>query len=116
MKQFTIYHNQRCSKSRVALKLLQDNHINPVIIEYLKNPLSLEEIIKLKKHFNLKEFVRENEPIFKSLNLNLANEDQVLEAIVKEPILMQRPIISYDDIAIIARSPEKIIELINKNK
>lgn len=113
MKGFTIYHNPRCSKSRAALEILKNHHINPEVIEYLKTPLNLDQIKQLRAHFDLKEFVRQNEPTFKMLNLCLDNEDKILEAILKEPILLQRPIVTYGEKAIIARPPEKVLSLID---
>ncbi len=62
----------------------------------------------------LKDFVRNKEPVFKALKLTLTDEDKVLNAILKEPILMQRPIVTYGDKAIIARPPEKVSELIRQ--
>jgi arsenate reductase len=112
MELFTIYHNPRCSKSRKALEILQNHHIHPVIMEYLKTPLNLEQITQLRSHFDLKDFVRFDEPVFKKLNLTLENEASVLDAILKEPILMQRPIVVCGDRAIIARPPEKVLELL----
>jgi len=68
MQHFTIYHNPKCSKSREALTVLQNHNIQPLIIEYLKNPLTLEQIKDLRAHFDLQDFVRCNEPVFKDLN------------------------------------------------
>ncbi len=116
MNVFTIYHNAKCSKSRKALEILQSHHINTVIIEYLKSPLSLEQITQLRAHFDLKDFVRHNEPVFKELNLVLEDEANVLNAILKEPILLQRPIVTYGGKAIIARPPEKVLALITDNE
>lgn len=112
MNPYTIYHNPRCSKSRQVLEILQSHGIHPVIIEYLKDPLSLEQLRQLLSHFNLSEFVRDNEPVFKELKLTLSDESMILQAMVKEPILMQRPIVTCGNKAIIARPPEKILELI----
>jgi arsenate reductase len=112
MNHFTIYHNPRCSKSRQALEILQSHSIHPTIIEYLKTPLNLDEIMKLRSHFDLKDFIRQDEAIFKELELNLNNETDILHALLKEPILMQRPIITYGEKAIIARPPEKVLALI----
>ena len=112
MNQITIYHNPRCSKSRKALDTLQIHHLNPVVIEYLKTPLNLEQLIELRSHFDLCDFVRTTEPVFKDLELTLNDEQRVLEAILKEPILMQRPIITFNGKAIIARPPEKLLALI----
>ena len=112
MKKVTIYHNPGCSKSRQALELLQNHDLNLSVIDYLKTPLNLEQLLELRKYFDLKDFVRTNEPVFKNLNLTLEDEAKVLEAMLKEPILMQRPMITYNGQAIIARPPEKVLELI----
>lgn len=112
MKTCIIYHNPRCSKSRKALDILQSHHIQPTIVEYLKVPFTLGQLKELRSHFNLSDFVRTNEPIFKQLNLGLADELSLLEAILKHPILLQRPIVIYGENAIIARPPEKVLELI----
>lgn len=109
MNQYTIYHNPRCSKSRQALELLQQHHIQPNIIEYLKTPLSLEQLKSLRAYFDLSEFVRVNEPIFKTLHLSLQDETTVLNAMIEHPILMQRPIIAYNQNVFIARPPEKLL-------
>ena len=115
MNQVTVYHNPRCSKSRQALEILQSHGVTPIIIEYLKVPLSLEQITKLRSHFDLKDFVRSSEPVFKELNLTLADENKVLQAMVEEPILMQRPIVVCGNNAIIARPPEKVLEFMSNN-
>lgn len=111
MQKITIYHNPRCSKSRQTLELLQSQGYEPVIIEYLKTPLNAEQLHSLRAHFTLKDFVRTDEQIFKELGLSLDDEAQVLKAMEKEPILMQRPIVTYKDKAIIGRPPEKVLEL-----
>lgn len=112
MKEIIIYHNPRCSKSRQALDLLREHHHHPLIIEYLKNPLSLAELTTLSRHFPLEKFVRSEEKCFKELGLSLNDPQAVLEAMVKNPILMQRPIIRYKGKALIARPPEKVLEIV----
>ena len=115
MNQVTVYHNPRCSKSRQTLEILQSHGVTPIIIEYLKTPLNVEQITKLRSHFDLKDFVRSNEPVFKERNLTLTDENKVLQAMVEEPILMQRPIVICGDNAIIARPPEKVLKFISNN-
>lgn len=115
MNQVTVYHNPRCSKSRQTLEILQSHGVTPIIIEYLKAPLTLEQINQLRSHFDLKDFVRSSEPVFKELGLTLADENTVLQAMVKAPILMQRPIVVCGDNAIIARPPENVLALLSKN-
>lgn len=114
MNPFILYHNPRCSKSRQTLEILQSHGVNSIIIEYLKSPLNLEQINQLRSHFDLKDFVRSNEPVFKKLNLTLADERKVLQAMVEEPILMQRPIVTSGNKAIIARPPEKVLALLSE--
>ena len=114
MNQFTLYHNPRCSKSRQTLEILQSHGVSPIIIEYLKKPLTIEQINELRSHFDLKDFVRNSEPVFKELNLTLADESKVLQAMVEEPILMQRPIVTCGNKTIIARPPEKVLALLSE--
>jgi arsenate reductase len=116
MTKITIYHNPKCSSSRKALQLLQNHDMDLVIIEYLKTPLSLEELTKLRKHFSLSDFIRTKEPIFKELHLSLDNEPNVMQALLAAPILMQRPIVVWNNQAMIARPPERVLELIEAVK
>ena len=111
MQKIIIYHNAHCSKSRETLELLHAKGFTPIIIEYLKTPLDREQLNTLRSYFDLKDFVRTNETVFKSLGLTLDNEEQLLNAMVKNPILMQRPIVTYNGQAIIGRPPEKVLEL-----
>jgi len=112
MQSCIIYHHPKCSKSRQALELLKGYGINPTIIEYLNEPLNWNQLINLSSHFTLKDFVRTNETVFKQLRLNLEDKESVLRAMLQEPILMQRPIVIYDGVAIIARPPEALHGLI----
>lgn len=115
MTLITLYHNPQCSKSRQALELLRQQGIEPVLVEYLKTPLTLEQLQVLRMHFSLEDFVRIDEPLFKELGLSLENEPQVLQAVVKNPILMQRPIVTCNEQTIIARPAEKVLELLKSN-
>lgn len=113
MEKITIYHNPRCSKSRETLEILRKRGKEPVIIEYLKTPLNLEQLNKLRAYFALEDFIRTNEPVFKELGLSMDNELEVLQAVIKEPILLQRPIVTYKGKAIIGRPPENVLELLD---
>ena len=111
MNHLIIYHNQQCSKSRKALELLENKGFKPQIIEYLKTPLSEENLRRLASHFSLEEFVRSEEKLFKDLKLSLENKEEIFQALLQHPILMQRPIVCFHDRALIGRPPEKILEL-----
>ena len=76
MKELTIYHNPRCSKSRQTLQILRDRGIEPNIVEYLKTPLQKDELKKISTSLGLrpKEFARKNESDFKEKSLSYTNE------------------------------------------
>lgn len=109
-----IYHNPRCSNSREALDLLRANGIDPEIVEYLHTPLKkneIEELIAMLQN-DVKELIRTKEKVFASLNLDLSDRAQIIGAIVSHPELMQRPIIVHKGKALIARPPERALELV----
>ncbi|KTD64090.1 arsenate reductase (glutaredoxin) [Legionella spiritensis] len=111
MQTVIIYHNPRCSKSRQALAILQNEGIEPVIIDYLKTPLDINELKRLRSYFDLEDFVRTAEPVFKEQGLSMDNEIQILQAMVKQPVLMQRPIVTFKNKAVIGRPPENVLQL-----
>lgn len=111
MKNIIIYHNPRCSKSREALEIIKNQGFEPIIVEYLKTPLDITQLKELRSHFELKDLVRINEPLFKTLKLSLDREEELLRTMVKNPILMQRPIVTYNGKAVIGRPPENVLEL-----
>ena len=110
-----IYHNPRCSKSRQSLALLRENGVEPEVIEYLKTPLdevALRDVfvkLGLKAH----EVVRTKEEPYQQLALSPdSSEKEVIAAIVKYPILMERPIVVKGNSAVIGRPPENVHELL----
>lgn len=112
----TLYHNPRCSKSRQALQLLQDNGVDPIIHRYLEQPLDAEALRQLIQRTGLttREVMRSNEDEFKAAHLDRADitDDELIEAIVKTPKLMQRPIADDGQRAIIGRPPEDVLALL----
>lgn len=112
----TIYHNPRCSKSRGACDLVNDR-LNqsgePVnIVEYLKEPPTLEDIKALHRMLggSVRDMIRDNETPYKELGLAdpATTDEQLLEAIVAHPILLQRPIVVRNGKAAIGRPPENV--------
>ena len=112
----TIYHNPRCSKSRQTLELIKQRSISPKIIEYLKADLSKNELLEILKFLNVdaREIMRVGDMIYHELGLDDSNltEDQLLEAIVSNPALLQRPIIIANDKAVIGRPPESVLNIL----
>lgn len=112
MKNFIIYYNAMCSKSRETLKILKDNGVEPYIFEYLKTPLHYDQLRLLCSSLEFKDFVRSDEPIFRKLNLSIDDKEGVMKAMVKAPNLMQRPIVCYREKSVICRPPDKVLELL----
>jgi len=110
-----IWHNSRCSKSRAAFNYLKENNIEFKVREYLKEPPTKEELQELLKRLNMKpsELVRKKEAIFKELNLKEASEDEILDAMVKYPKLIERPIVINEDRAVVARPLENIKKVLD---
>ena len=110
----TIYHHPRCSKSRQALQLLRDHHIDPLIIEYLKHPPSVTDLRTLLHLLpcSLQEMVRHNEAEYREHHLADADEETLLQTLHNIPSLIQRPIIVHRERAIIARPPELILDIL----
>ncbi len=113
-----LYHNPRWGKSREAVSLLNENNINYIIIEYLKNPLSVKEVLSLSNRLGLDpgEFVRKSENDFKENNLDkiITDKNKMAIFISKFPKIMERPILVKGDKAVLARPPEKILKLVIK--
>lgn len=110
-----IYHNSRCGKSRNCLAFLENTKKEFKIINYLTNPPSFEELSALIKKLDIKpiELVRQKEKIwienFKNLNLN---DEEIIRAMVTNPILIERPIVINGKSAIIGRDLEKVAAFI----
>ena len=110
-----IYHNNRCSKSRCGLEILEKSGKDFEIIKYLDDIPSAEELLDLIKLLNIKpiELVRKNEAIWKDQykNKDLSDSD-IISAMTKYPKLIERPIIINGNKAVIGRPPELILDII----
>jgi arsenate reductase len=90
-----IYHNPRCSTSRKTLQLLRDNGIEPTVVEYLKTPPTRAELAGMIRDagIDVRTAVRKNEVVYRELELDQAGDDELLDAMVANPILIQRPFV-----------------------
>lgn len=110
-----IYHNSRCGKSRCALDLLENSGKEFEVIKYLENTPSAEELKSILKKLNISaiELVRKGETIWKEqFKDQELSEEALIEVMVANPILIERPIIVNGDKAIIARPPENTLSII----
>jgi arsenate reductase len=114
MSKFILIHNPRCSKSRKALEFLTDHKIVPEVIEYLKEPLKKEFLEEMFLALEKKpsEVLRLKEDEFKSLSLDLSDDESVIDAIMEFPKILERPIIIKGNKAVIGRPTENINELL----
>lgn len=116
MKNF-IYHNPRCSKSREAVKILQERNIHVDIVEYLKDPPTVDELSEVCALLNCHptEIIRTKDPVFKQMKLSLSDdrsEAQWIQILVENPVLLQRPILVYNGKAVICRPADNLIHII----
>jgi len=112
----TIYHNTRCTKSRLTLQLLNDNAVDANVIEYLNTPPTTGELTELLKMLKLsaRQLMRTHETEYRESgadNTDL-NEAQLIEIMVKNPKLIERPIVVKDGKAAIGRPPERVLEIL----
>jgi len=118
MSKITIWHNPRCRKSREGLaftqKIADEKGLEVEIIKYLDNPPSEEELTKVLKMMSMKpiELVRTKEAIWKE---NYKGKDltdtEIIKAMVSNPKLIERPVVIYNNKAVLARPAEKVAEL-----
>ena len=111
-----IFHNPRCSKSRQTLELLHTNSAQPEIIEYLKTPPDVAELGQILDMLGLepRQLMRTHEAEYKDNGLDdesLSRED-LIQAMVKYPKLIERPIVINNGKAVIGRPPEKVLEIL----
>ncbi|WP_422416196.1 arsenate reductase (glutaredoxin) [Pseudomonas sp. GZD-222] len=116
MTDLTLYHNPRCSKSRGALELLEARGLAPTVVRYLETPPSASELEALlgKLGIGARQLLRSGEDEYKDLNLAdpALSEAQLIDAMVKHPKLIERPILIAGDKAVIGRPPEKVLEIL----
>ena len=111
-----IYHNPRCSKSRQSLALLEENNVTADVVEYLKTPPSKDELESILNLLGMepRELMRKHEAPYKENNLDDASlsRDELIDAMIKHPILIERPIVIKGNQATIGRPPETILDIL----
>ncbi|MGZ5055004.1 MAG: arsenate reductase (glutaredoxin) [Methylobacter sp.] len=111
-----IYHNPRCGKSRQTLQLLKDQGIEPEVIEYLKTPPSAQELDDILQKLGMepRELMRKKEAEYKENGLDDASLDRqaLIQAMVNNPILIERPVVLSGGKAVIGRPPETVLGIL----
>lgn len=115
MAEFQIYHNPRCTKSRQALKLLDEKGQDYEVILYLEDVPSFDQLKNVISQLGIKpyELLRRGEAIFKEKYKGKElSDDEWIQAMIEHPKLIERPIVIRNDRAIIGRPTERILEII----
>jgi arsenate reductase (glutaredoxin) len=111
-----IYHNPRCSKSRETLKLIEAQGVQPEIIEYLKQPPTAAELQDILNKLGLqpRELMRTKEAEYKESGLDdtSLSDAELIEAMIRIPKLIERPIVLANDKAAIGRPPESVLTIL----
>ena len=112
----TIYHNPRCSKSRQTLAMLEDAGADPNVVDYQKTPPSVAELRAILKKLGLTahDIVRKGEARYAELGLKQkdVSENELLELLVENPILIERPIVVAGQKAALGRPPEAVLKIL----
>jgi arsenate reductase (glutaredoxin) len=114
VSEYLIYHNPRCSKSRATLALLREHGVEPEIVLYLQQPLSVAALKRLlgKLGITAAEWVRHGEPEFKAAGLQAGSSAvQILNAMAAHPKLIGRPVVVRGERAVLGRPPENVLGL-----
>lgn len=116
MSDIRIYHNPRCSKSRETLALLQEQGIEPTVVEYLKETPNATELSELLQKLGMqaRQLMRDKEDEYKALGLDNPelSENELIQAMVTHPKLIERPIVVVGNQARIGRPPHLVLEII----
>jgi arsenate reductase len=115
MAEITIYHNPRCGKSRATLALIEERGLTPRIVEYLKTPPTRTELKAILDKLGMKpeQLVRKGEDVYKTeYGGKTLTDAQWIDAMVKHPILIERPIVIHGSRAVLGRPPENVKALL----
>lgn len=113
----TLYHNPRCSKSRAAFTLLQEQGVAAEVVEYLKTPPTPKQLADILHMLDLEPrgLMRKQEAPYKEAGLDnpeLSN-DELIAAMIANPILIERPIVVANGKAAIGRPPENVLAILS---
>jgi arsenate reductase (glutaredoxin) len=112
----TIYHNPLCGTSRKTLEILRESGEEPRIVEYLKTPPDRDDLKRLYERAGIRprDGLRTKEPLANELGLNRdeATDDDILDAMVKHPILIERPIVETGKGVRLCRPQDRVREIL----
>ena len=111
-----IYHNTKCGTSRNTLAMIRNAGIEPHIVEYLKSPPTRALLVQLlaRGSLSVRDIVREKEPLYRELKLDdpTLTDEALLDALMANPILLQRPLVVTPQGVRICRPSELVLDLL----
>jgi len=112
----TIYHNPRCSKSRATLELLRSQDLEPEIVEYLNTPPTREELTAILGMLGMepRDLMRKKEKEYTEAGLDNPEltRDELIDAMIEFPRLIERPIVIHGGRATLGRPPEQVLDIL----
>ena len=112
----SVFFNPECGNCRTAQSILQERGVDADYIRYLENAPSradIEDVLAKLGTDDPRDIVRTKEPVYDELGLGGADRDRLLDAMAANPVLIQRPIVIHGDRAVVARPPERLLELLD---
>jgi len=112
----TVWFNSACSNCRTTQGILESRGVDAAYLRYLEQAPSREDLETVLVMLGLddpREIVREKEAVYDELGLASAGRDELLDAMTAHPVLIQRPIVIHEDRAVVARPPERVLELLD---
>ncbi len=115
-KKVRIFFNPECSKCRLTMDILNDKGLDASVVEYLKSPPSSAELSEVLNLLGIepRDLMRKHEKPYKENNLDNTelSREQLIQAMVEHPILIERPIVINGKKAIIGRPPERVLDIL----
>ena len=118
MTDLQVFFNPRCSKCRSVRAILEERGLEADYLRYLEQTPTreqLEHVLEMLGSDDPRDMMRTNEEVYRTLGLKSADRDALLDAMVENPILIQRPIIIHGGRAVIGRPPERALELFEES-
>ena len=112
----TIYHNPRCSKSRATLELLREQGIDPEIVLYLEDTPDAQTVKEITELLgcSIESIMRKGETLYRELDIaqKTLSESELIDVVVANPILLERPIVVNGNRAAVGRPPENVLSIL----
>lgn len=115
-EEIRIFYNPKCSKCRLTMDILNEKGVETTVVEYLETPPDSTELSEVLDLLGIepRDLMRKHEAPYKENNLDNPDltREQLIEAMIENPILIERPVVIKGNKAIIGRPPEKVLDIL----